>query len=186
LQDTSRFFNEADRILCIHYVALAVSSFTNTFAICHCKCFVPLRHFTFHFSPHKLRMLSLCISRNPVCFLLTQTRAFSLSSYSRWVSCYKPWQCVTMRHCFHSACWRTSLLTDTTKYKLPEILTNSNKLLARKSSNSGLEIREYCRRDPSRWPRGTLYQQTLTLTSSTSGGRLVGRVRSRTQATEFF
>jgi hypothetical protein len=35
------------------------------------------------------------------------------------------------------------------------------------------------------WTRGTLYSQTLVLTSPTSGGRSVGRVRSRTQATEF-
>jgi hypothetical protein len=36
------------------------------------------------------------------------------------------------------------------------------------------------------WPHGTLYQQTLALTSLTSGGRSVGIVRSRTQATESF
>jgi hypothetical protein len=34
-------------------------------------------------------------------------------------------------------------------------------------------------------PRGTLYAQTLALTSLTSGGRSVGIVFSRTQATEF-
>jgi hypothetical protein len=50
---------------------------------------------------------------------------------------------------------------------------------------SGLEIQEYGRRDPSRWPRDTLYPQKLTLTSPTSGGRSVGIVRSRTQTTEF-
>jgi hypothetical protein len=33
--------------------------------------------------------------------------------------------------------------------------------------------------------RGTLYPQKLALTSTTSGGRSVGIVRSRTQATEF-
>jgi hypothetical protein len=49
----------------------------------------------------------------------------------------------------------------------------------------GLERREYGRREPSRWPRGTLYKQRLTLTSPTSGGRSVGIIRSRTQATEF-
>jgi hypothetical protein len=49
-----------------------------------------------------------------------------------------------------------------------------------------LEIREYGRRDPSRWPRGTLYPQKPVLSSPTSGGCLVGIVRSRTQATEFF
>jgi hypothetical protein len=44
---------------------------------------------------------------------------------------------------------------------------------------------EYGRRDPSRWPRGTLYPQKLTLTLLTSGGRSVGVVRSQIQATEF-
>jgi hypothetical protein len=36
-----------------------------------------------------------------------------------------------------------------------------------------------------RWPRNTLYQQRLALTSPTSGGRSVGTVRLRTTATEF-
>jgi hypothetical protein len=40
----------------------------------------------------------------------------------------------------------------------------------KKSSSSGLEIREYCRRDPSRWPHGTLYPPKLPLTSLTSSG----------------
>jgi hypothetical protein len=59
-------------------------------------------------------------------------------------------------------------------------------LLGRKSSCFGLEIREYGRRDPSRWPRGTVYPQKLALTSPTSGGRSVGIVCLRTQAMEFF
>jgi hypothetical protein len=48
---------------------------------------------------------------------------------------------------------------------------------------SGLEIREYGRRDPS---RNTLYPQNLAVTSPTSGGCSVGTVRSRSQVTEFF
>jgi hypothetical protein len=56
----------------------------------------------------------------------------------------------------------------------------------RKSSGSGLEIREYGRRDPSRWPRGTLYPPNLELTSPTSGGRSAGKINSQTQTTEFF
>jgi hypothetical protein len=44
--------------------------------------------------------------------------------------------------------------------------------------------REYGRRDPSRWPRGILYPQKLTLTSPTSGGPSVDIVRPRTQTTE--
>jgi hypothetical protein len=59
-------------------------------------------------------------------------------------------------------------------------------LLERRSSCSGLENREYGRRDPSRWSRGTLYPQKLTLTLPTSGDRSVCIVRSRTEATEFF
>jgi hypothetical protein len=50
-----------------------------------------------------------------------------------------------------------------------------------KSSGSCLENREYGRRDPSRWPRGTLYLHKLAITSLTSGGRSVGIVHSRTQ-----
>jgi hypothetical protein len=50
---------------------------------------------------------------------------------------------------------------------------------------SGLENREYGRGDPVRWPRDTLYQQKLALTSPASGGRSVGIVCLRTKATEF-
>jgi hypothetical protein len=56
----------------------------------------------------------------------------------------------------------------------------------KKSSGYCLENREYGRRDPSRWPRGSLYPQKLAITSSTSCGRSVGIVRSRTQTMEFF
>jgi hypothetical protein len=68
---------------------------------------------------------------------------------------------------------------------LLSLVSTIEELLERKRSGSGLEIREYGRRDPSRWPRGTLYPQKLALTSQTSGGRSVGIVRSRTQATKF-
>jgi hypothetical protein len=49
----------------------------------------------------------------------------------------------------------------------------------------GLENREYGRRDPLRWPRGTFYPRKFALTSPTSGCRSVGIVRLGTQATEF-
>jgi hypothetical protein len=68
---------------------------------------------------------------------------------------------------------------------LLSLVSTTEELLERKSSDSGLEIREYGRRDPSRWPRGTLYPQKFALTSLTSDGHSVGIVRSRTQATEF-
>jgi hypothetical protein len=65
------------------------------------------------------------------------------------------------------------------------LVSSIEELLGRKSSGSGLEIWEYGRRDPSRWSRGTLCQQTLAQTLPTSGGRSVGIVRLRTQAMEF-
>jgi hypothetical protein len=61
----------------------------------------------------------------------------------------------------------------------------TEELHGRKSSGSGQEDREYVRRNPLRLPRGPFYLQKLALTSPTSGSRLVGIVRSRTQATEF-
>jgi hypothetical protein len=64
------------------------------------------------------------------------------------------------------------------------LVSTVEELLERKSG-SGLESREYGRRNPSRSPRGTLYPQKSALTLSTSGGRSVGIVRSRTKATEF-
>jgi hypothetical protein len=65
------------------------------------------------------------------------------------------------------------------------LVSTIEELLGRNTSGSGLEIREYGRRDPSRRLRVTLYTQTLALTSPTIGSRSVGIVRSRTQATGF-
>jgi hypothetical protein len=58
-------------------------------------------------------------------------------------------------------------------------------LLGRNNSVSGLENRDYGRRDPTRWLPGTLYPHKLALTSLTSDDRSVGILRSRTQVTEF-
>jgi hypothetical protein len=65
------------------------------------------------------------------------------------------------------------------------LVSTIEELLGRKSSVSGLESREYGRWDPSSWPLGTLYPQKLALTSPKRSGRSVGKVRPRTQATEF-
>jgi hypothetical protein len=65
------------------------------------------------------------------------------------------------------------------------LVSTTEELLGRKSSVSGQKIREYGRRDPSRSPRDSIYPQKLALTSSKSGGRSLGIVRSRRQATEF-
>jgi hypothetical protein len=65
------------------------------------------------------------------------------------------------------------------------LVSTTEERLGRKSSGSGMEIREYGRRDPSRWSCGIFYPQKLALTSPTSGGHSVGIVRLRTKATEF-
>jgi hypothetical protein len=59
-------------------------------------------------------------------------------------------------------------------------------LLERNRSFSGLERREYSRRDLSRWLCETPYPKNLILTSPTSGGRSDGKVSSRIEATEFY
>jgi hypothetical protein len=53
------------------------------------------------------------------------------------------------------------------------LVSKIEKLLGRKNSGSGLEIREYGRRDLSRWPRGILFPQKLALTLPICGGRSV-------------
>jgi hypothetical protein len=63
----------------------------------------------------------------------------------------------------------------------------TEELLEWKSSSSRSRKTEFNGHgDPLRWLRDTLYPQKLTLTSQTSGGRLVCIVRSWTKATEFF
>jgi hypothetical protein len=52
------------------------------------------------------------------------------------------------------------------------LVSTIEELLQIKSSGSGLESREYGRRDPFRWPRGTLCPQELALTY---GRQTVGR-----------
>jgi hypothetical protein len=55
-------------------------------------------------------------------------------------------------------------------------VSTTEELLKKKISGFCLEIREYGSRDPSRWPRGTLYPQMLSLAWPKSGGLSVGTV----------
>jgi hypothetical protein len=66
------------------------------------------------------------------------------------------------------------------------LVSTTDELLGRKSSDFGLERREYGSGEPSCWQRDTLYPQKLILTSPTSGGHPVDIVRSRTKATKLF
>jgi hypothetical protein len=64
--------------------------------------------------------------------------------------------------------------------QIPAVSVFTSIMLVIRSRN-----REYGHRDPSHWPRGTLYPQKLSLTSPTSCGLLVGIVCSWTQAMDF-
>jgi hypothetical protein len=57
------------------------------------------------------------------------------------------------------------------------LVSTTEELRGRISMGSGLENRDYGRRDQSSWRRGILYSQKLALISPTSGGRSVGMVR---------
>jgi hypothetical protein len=107
---------------------------------------------------------------------LTKTTA-PWKGWSRRIQCH-------FSVCGDGVCVRACVCVCARAYAL-SLVSTIDELLGRKSSGSGLESREYGHRDPSRWPHGTLYPQKLALTSSTSDGRSVGRVRSRTLATEF-
>jgi hypothetical protein len=66
------------------------------------------------------------------------------------------------------------------------LVSTTEELLRRKSSGSGLEIREYGLRGSVTLTTWHLYPQKLALVSPISADRLVGIVRSLTQATELF
>jgi hypothetical protein len=62
------------------------------------------------------------------------------------------------------------------------LVSTIEELFEIKRGGSGLENRDYDRKDPSRRPRDTLCLYKLALTSPTSSGRSVGIVRLRTKA----
>jgi hypothetical protein len=65
------------------------------------------------------------------------------------------------------------------------LFTDLRSYLNGKVAATGLENRDYGHGDSLRWPRDTLYQLKLALTSPTGCGRSVGIVRLRTKTTEF-
>jgi hypothetical protein len=68
----------------------------------------------------------------------------------------------------------------------PSLVSTTEELLGRKKKTFPVwEAENTAVVDPSRWPRGTLYQPKFALTSPTSGGRSVGIVSFRIQATEY-
>jgi hypothetical protein len=64
-------------------------------------------------------------------------------------------------------------------------VSTTEELLDRKSSGPGLESRECGRRETPRWTRCSLFPQKVGTNFADKRRRLVGIVRSRTQASEF-
>jgi hypothetical protein len=102
-------------------------------------------------------------------FLRTQKRYRQTMGYisSIWRT---NWGARAARYFGMSVKWRMLGLE---RGPLSHVSTNEE-LLERKNGGSGPESREYCRRDPSRWPCSTLNMQKLALTSPTSDGSSVG------------
>jgi hypothetical protein len=86
---------------------------------------------------------------------------------------------------FESQCYQIFGEVEGLERGPPSLVSTIQELLERKSRGSGLENREYGRRNKSRRLRDTLYPQKLAPTSPTSGGHSVDIVGSRTQATDF-
>jgi hypothetical protein len=66
------------------------------------------------------------------------------------------------------------------------LVSTIEELLERKNNGSGPESREYSRRSPLRWPCDTPLSAKVGTNFIDKGGRSVGIVRSRTQATLSF
>jgi hypothetical protein len=64
------------------------------------------------------------------------------------------------------------------------LVSTNEELLERKSSGSGLENREYGRRDPPRWLRDTFLSRKVGTNFSDDGSRFDGIVYSPTKVTE--
>jgi hypothetical protein len=65
------------------------------------------------------------------------------------------------------------------------LMSTTEELLGRKRNGSGLKNQKCGRRNPLYWPRNTLYQQTLAVTSPTRGCRTIGIVRGYNWVTLF-
>jgi hypothetical protein len=68
----------------------------------------------------------------------------------------------------------------------PSLVSTNEELLRRKNSSSGLENRDYNRRDPSRRPRDTPLTIKVGTNFAESGGRSVGIDRSRAETTGYY
>jgi hypothetical protein len=135
----------------------------------YCPIYVLWKKFDSNIETTLYHMLFICMMLNPS---WGTNRFHALHTFSEFV-----W-----KRKIHSTNWEAVGLE-----RGPlSLVSTTEELLRRKCNGFGLESREYSRKDPSRWPRGTFYAQKLELTSPTSGGRSVGTVCSRTQATEFF
>jgi hypothetical protein len=170
----------------------------NTLCECVCVCVFVRYHiwlniiscimFIVHFDHYILVCHSLDCTRNTYLGVLTNGYQInfcrSRQTENLWSSGQSSWLQI-QRSGFDCRCYQIFWEVVGLERGPLSLVSTIEELLGRKSSGSGLESREYGRRDLSHWQHGTLYPQTLELTSPTSSGRSVGIVRSWTQATEF-
>jgi hypothetical protein len=113
------------------------------------------------YSTYRFNIILSCVSRP----------ALWSNGQSSWLQIQRPW--------FDSQPYQMFWEIATLERGPLSLASTIEELLERKNSGSGLESREYGRRDPSRWQRGTVYPQNLVLTSSTSGSRSFDILRVR-------
>jgi hypothetical protein len=89
-----------------------------------------------------------------------------------WSSGQSSWLQI-QRSGFDSHCYQIFWEVVDLKQNPLSLMSQLRSYLEENISGSGLESREYSRRDPSRWPRDTIYPNKFLLTSTTTGGRSV-------------
>jgi hypothetical protein len=146
-----------------------------------CRCFwteIPTQNFLWNEMYFHWNFLVIDISQIIFLIRLSWWPPLWSSGHSSWLQIQRPG--------FDSRCYQIFWEVVYLKRGPLSLVNTIEELSEWKSSCSGLETREYGRRDQSRWQCGTFYSQTFALTSPTRGGRSVGIVRSRTQAVKYF
>jgi hypothetical protein len=110
-----------------------------------------------------------------ICYVEESRLPLWSSGQSFWLQIQRSW--------FDSRSYQIFWGVMSLERSLLSLVGTIEELIEIKSSSSSLETREYGRRFPPHWSRGNLYPQKLVLISPKSGGRSVGIVLSRTQAT---
>jgi hypothetical protein len=151
-------------------VSFQSCSFVPLFLVCVCSPLFPCLLVTLFQNidkPHKRR-------REKVKVKAYESRLFG-ETYPLWSSGQSSWLHI-QRSGFDSRRYQNFWEVVGLERGTLSLVSTFEELLERKSSGSYLEIREYGRRNPSRWPRGTLYPKKVG-TNFADMQRSLGRYR---------